>query len=34
MFKGKNPSNEELENTMKNLSRGLSNTKILSIDFE
>ena len=34
MFKGKNPSNEELENTVKNLSRGLSNTKILSIDFE
>ena len=34
MFKGKNPSELQLENTLKNLSGGLSNIKILSIDFQ
>ena len=34
MFKGKNPSELQLENTLKNLSGGLTNIKILSIDFQ
>ena len=34
MFKGKNPSDLQLENTLKNLSGGLTNVKILSIDFQ
>ena len=34
MFKGKNPSEVQLENTLKNLSGGLTNVKILSIDFQ
>ena len=34
MFKGKNPSNKELENTFKNLSQGYTNVKILSIEFQ
>jgi uncharacterized protein YeeX (DUF496 family) len=34
MFRGKNPSELELENTLKNLGGGLSNIKILSIDFQ
>ena len=33
MFKGKNPSEKELENTYKNLSQGNTNVKILSIEF-
>ena len=33
MFKGKNPSNLQLENILKNLSQGLNNVKILSIEF-
>lgn len=33
MFKGKNPSNGEVENIFKNLSQGQNNVKILSIDF-
>ena len=34
MFKGKNPSDLQLENTLKNLSGGLSNIKVLSIEFQ
>ena len=34
MFKGKNPSDLQLENTLKNLSGGLNNIKILSIEFQ
>ena len=34
MFKGKNPSDIQLENILKNLSQGLNNVKILSIDFQ
>lgn len=34
MFKGKNPSDIQLENTLKNLSQGLNNVKILSIEFQ
>ena len=34
MFKGKNPSDLQLENTLKNLSQGLNNVKILSIEFQ
>ena len=34
MFKGKNPSNKELENIFKNLSQGYTNVKILSIEFQ
>ena len=33
MFKGKNPSDLQLENTLKNLSGGLCNIKVLSIEF-
>jgi hypothetical protein len=34
MFKGKNPSDKELENIFKNLSQGYTNVKILSIEFQ
>ena len=34
MFKGKNPSDLQLENTLQNLSGGLTNIKVLSIDFQ
>ena len=34
MFKGKNPSNKELDNIFKNLSQGYTNVKILSIEFQ
>jgi len=34
MFKGKNPSDLQLENTLKNLSGGLNNIKVLSIEFQ
>ena len=34
MFKGKKPSDLQLENTLKNLSGGLSNIKVLSIEFQ
>ena len=34
MFKGKNPSDLQLENTLKNLSGGLSNIKVSSIEFQ
>ena len=34
MFKGKNPSDIQLENILKNLSQGLNNVKILSIEFQ
>jgi len=34
MFKGKNPSDKELENTFKNLSQGYNNVKVLSIEFQ
>ena len=34
MFKGKNPSDLQLENTLKNLSQGSNNVKILSIEFQ
>jgi len=34
MFKGKNPSNTQLENILKNLSQGQNNVKILSIEFQ
>ena len=34
MFKGKNPSDLQLENTLKNLSGGLSTIKVLSIEFQ
>ena len=34
MFKGKNPSDIQLENILKNLSQGLNNAKILSIEFQ
>jgi hypothetical protein len=34
MFKGKNPSDRELENIFKNLSQGYTNVKILSIEFQ
>ena len=33
MFKGQNPSSIQLENILKNLSQGLDNVKILSIEF-
>ena len=33
MFKGRNPSDKELENICKNLSQGYTNVKILSIEF-
>ena len=33
MFKGKNPSDLQLENILKNLGQGLNNVKILSIEF-
>ena len=34
MFKGKNPSDLQLENILKNLSQGANNVKILSIEFQ
>ena len=34
MFKGKNPSDIQLENILKNLSQGFNNVKILSIEFQ
>jgi hypothetical protein len=34
MFKGKNPSDRELENIFKNLSQGYTNVKMLSIEFQ
>ena len=34
MFKGKNPSDMQVENVLRNLSQGQSNVKILSIDFQ
>ena len=34
MFKGKNPSDIQIENILKNLSQGLNNVKILSIEFQ
>ena len=34
MFKGKNPSDLQLENILKNLSGGLKNIKVLSIEFQ
>ena len=33
MFKGKNPSEVELENILKNLNQGMDNIKVLSIEF-
>ena len=33
MFKGKNPSDIQLDNTLKNLTGGLSNVKLLNIEF-
>jgi cell division protein ZapA (FtsZ GTPase activity inhibitor) len=33
MFKGKNPSEIEVENILKNLSQGMDNIKVLSIEF-
>ena len=34
MFKGKNPSDIQIENLLKNLSQGQENVKILSIEFQ
>ena len=34
MFKGKNPSDIQLENILKNLSQGFNNVKILNIEFQ
>ena len=34
MFKGKNPTMVELDNTLKNLSQGMDNVKVLSIEFK
>ena len=34
MFKGKNPTKVELDNILKNLSQGMDNVKVLSIEFK
>ena len=34
MFKGKDPTDVQLENVLKNLSQGQKNVKILSIEFQ